>query len=304
MKSLNSQIDTMLNETIYHVEADNSRRIKKLTIRFTKSNQKYSHDHLESLLSSYEKAISEIPRQFLRVEKSARQKYLVPLDEDRQKQLLKVMVSHVEMLVEKMNREYRDIFNNQKRLDEFDNRIKSSLIDGKRRIDKEIRKVSESLEKTLNSSSKVKPEELAKIYNLDESTLIDLKAIEPLQSIHEVFEGLHEDHKAKTAFEGLKEGIIICSKFGTQVEINPTQNKTEAARRLKKRSLVAGTLALKGLIDSVYILTQQLKLPIEKRNNEIVVKTCNRLNEHLKGNDGAEKVLGSLKVFLQMLSIN
>ena len=304
MKSLNSQIDTMFNETIYRVEAENSSRIKKFTIRFTKSNQKHSHDHLESLLGSYEKAIREVPRQFLRIEKSARQKYLVPLDEDRRKQLFKIMTSHVEMLVEKMSREYRDIFKNQKRLDEFDSRVKSFLIDGKRRIDEEIRKVSENLGKALDSSSKIKPGELAKIYSLDESTLIDLKAIEPLQFIHEFFEGLQGDHNAKIAFEGLQEGIIICSKFGTQVEIDPTQNKTEAARRFKKRSLVVGTLALKSLIDSIYILTQQLKLPVKKRNDEITVKTYNRLNESLKEYDGVEKVLENLKAFFQMLSIN
>ena len=81
MRDLDRQIDPMFDEAMYHVEADNTRRIKKLTIRFTKANQKYSPDHLESLLGSYEKAIREIPRRFLRIEITARQKYLVLLDE-------------------------------------------------------------------------------------------------------------------------------------------------------------------------------------------------------------------------------
>ena len=303
MRDLDSQIDTMFNETIYHIEADNTRRIKKFTIRFTKSNQKYSPDHLESLLGSYEKAIREIPRQFLRTEKTARQKYLVPLEEERRHALTKVMTDHVEMLVEKMNRKYRDIFKNQKRLEEFDDRIKDTLITSKQKIDEEIGKFSENLREKLSSSSKIKPEELARIYELDESTLIDLKAIEPLQAIHEVFEGVKEDNVAKNAFEGMREGIVICSKFGTQLGIDPSQNHTEAARRLKKRSIAAGTLVLKDLIDAIYILTQQLKLPGEKRNNEIITKTHSRLNESLNKHDGAEKVIASLQAFFQMLSI-
>jgi len=303
MRNLNSQIDPMFDEAIYHVEADNSRRIKKFTIRFTKANQKYSPEHLEALLGSYEKAIREVPRQFLRIEKTARQKYLVPLDEERRRELLKVMTDHVEMLVEKMNRKYRDIFKSQKRLEEFDSRIKDTLMAGKQRIDDETRKVSESLGEKLSSTSKVKPEELARLYELDESALIDLKAIEPLQAIHEVFECMQGNQNAKIAFEGIREGIVVCSKFGTQVEIDPSQNQTEAARRLKKRSLVAGTLALKDLIDAIHILTQQLKLPAENRNNDIIDKTYDRLKESLNKHDGVEKVMANLSTFFQMLSI-
>ena len=303
MRDLDSQIDPMFDEAMYHVEADNTRRIKKLTIRFTKANQKYSPDHLESLLGSYEKAIREIPRQFLLIEKTARQKYLVPLEEERRHALTKVMTDHVEMLVEKMNRKYRDIFKNQKRLEEFDDRIKDTLITSKQKIDEEVGKFSENLREKLSSSSKIKPEEIARIYELDESTLIDLKAIEPLQAIHEIFEGMKGDNIAKNAFEGMREGIMICSKFGTQFEIDPSQNHTEAARRFKKRSIAAGTLVLKDLIDAIYILTQQLKLPVEKRNSEIITKTHSRINESLKEHDGVEKVIASLQAFFQMLSI-
>ena len=303
MRNLNSQIDPMFDEAIYHIQADNTRRIKKLTIRFTKANQKYSPDHLESLLGSYEKAIREIPRRFLRIEKTARQKYLVPLEEERRQALLKVMIDHLEMLVEKMNREYRDIFKNQKKVEEFDKRIEDTLTISKQKIDEEIIKFSETLGEKLSSSSKVKPDELARVYGLDESTLIDLKAIEPLQNIHEVFEGMKESDAAKTAFEGIRKGIVICSKFGTQFGIDPSQNHTEAARRFKKRSIVAGTLVLKDLIDAVYILTQQLKLPEEKRNKEIIIKIHNRLNESLEGYAGKEKVIASLQEFFKMLSI-
>jgi hypothetical protein len=309
MDTLNGQIDTMFKETIYIIESDNSRRIKKFTIRFTKENQKYSHEHLESLLVSHEKAIREIPRQYLRIEKTARLKYLVPLDEKRRFDLLKIMTDDIEMLIEKMNREYRDIFKNQKREDEFDSRIKNTLIEGKQKINEEIRKTDATLNEKLNSSSKIKPSELAKFYNLDESALIDLKVIEPLQNIHQIFDSMQEDENIKISFEGIQQSIRICSKFGTQIPIDPSQTHTEAARRFRKRSQVAGTLALKDLIDAIHLLTQQFYLSVEKRNSEIIDKTYIRLKESLaekellKESDGVEKIMIHLDAFFQMLSI-
>jgi len=309
MDTLNGQIDTMFKETIYIIESDNSRRIKKFTIRFTKANQKHSHEHLESLLVSHEKAIREIPRQYLRIEKTARLKYLIPLDEKRRFNLLKIMTDDIEMLIEKMNREYRDIFKNQKRVDEFDSRIKNTLIEGKQKISEEIRKTDETLNEKLKSSSKIKPSELAKFYDIDESALIDLQVIEPLQNIHQIFDSMQEDESTKISFEGIQQSIRICSKFGTQIPIDPSQSHTEAARRFRKRSLVAGTLALKDLIDTVHLLTQQLNLSTEKRNSEIIDKTYMRLKESLKEkellkeSDGVEKIMSNLNAFFQKLSI-
>ncbi len=309
MDTLNGQIDTMFKETIYIIESDNSRRIKKFTIRFTKANQKFSHEHLEALLVSHEKAIREIPRKYLRIEKTARLKYLIPLNEKRRFDLLKIMTDDIEMLIEKMNREYRDIFKNQKRVDEFDSRIKNTVIEGKQKINEEIKKTDEILNEKLNSSSKIKPSELAKIYDLDESALIDLKVIEPLQNIHQIFDSMQEDESTKISFEGIQQSIRICSKFGTQIPIDPSQSHTEAARRFRKRSMVVGTLVLKDLIIAIHLLTQQLNLSIEKRNSEIIDKTYIRLKESLKEkelfkeSDGVEKIMINLNAFFKMLSI-
>ena len=61
MRDLDSQIDTMFNETIYHIEADNKRRIKIFTIRFTKSNQKTaSNDQQNSTKKVAEKSTEKV----------------------------------------------------------------------------------------------------------------------------------------------------------------------------------------------------------------------------------------------------
>ena len=60
---------------------------------------------------------------------------------------------------------------------------------------------------------------------------------------------------------------------------------------------------MKDLIDAIHILTQQLKLPAENRNNDIIDKTYDRLKESLNKHDGVEKVMANLSTFFQMLSI-
>ena len=159
------------------------------------------------------------------------------------------------------------------------------------------------LNEKLNSSSKIKPEELAKLFELDESTLIDLKAIEPLQTIHEIFGKMSKGQNGKVVFEGIRQGILLCSKFGTEVQIDPKQVHTVEARRFRKRSLVSGTLVLKDLIDNIYILVQQVNLPVEKRNEDIINKSFIRLKEALNKHEGSEKVIDSLDPFFQMLAI-
>lgn len=303
MKNLNNQIDTIFREKIYHVEADNSRRIKTITIRHTKSNQKYSPEHLEALLGSYEKAIREIPRQFLRVEKSARLKYLVPLDEERQSDIVAVMTTDIEMLIEKMNREYRSIFKDQHRLEEFDERMKDIFTIAKQKVDEETKKTTESLSEKLNAPSKLKPEELAQLFELDESALIDFKAIEPLQKVYEIFDQMSASQNGKDVFNSIRKGIILCSKLGMEVQIDPKHSRTLEARLFKKRSLVSGTLILKDLIDNIYILAQQVGLPVERRNGEIIQKAFVRLKGSLEKQEGSEKVMDVLDPFFKMLSV-
>ena len=83
----------------------------------------------------------------------------------------------------------------------------------------------------------------------------------------------------------------------------PKQSHTVEARRFKKRSLVSGTLALKDLIDNIYILAQQVNLPVQNRNENIIYKSFARLKEALIKHEGSEQVMASLDPFFQMLAI-
>ncbi len=303
MKDLNSQIDSMFREKIYHILGENASRIKKLNIRYTKSNQKYFPEHLEAIFGSFERAIREIPRELLRIEKSSRLKYLAPLEDERRKEILKIMTTDVEMLIEKITREYQQIFKDHHLEEKFDERIKVMLKTAQQKIDEGIDKTVDSINEKLNSSQKIPPEKLSEIYNLDESTLIDLKAIESLQTVHEILGAMPDSKSGGDALEGIRQAVLLCAKFGTRMEVDPKHAHSVEARRFKKINMIAGTLVLKELIYTVYVLAQQINLPVEKRNEDIIEKITARLKESLSPYEGDERVLECLEPFMQMLSI-
>ncbi|KMP11617.1 hypothetical protein UR09_02795 [Candidatus Nitromaritima sp. SCGC AAA799-A02] len=294
----------MFREKLFLLIAENGSRIKKINIRYTKANDKHSAEHLDALYGSYERTIRDILKQFHRTEKSVRMKYQVPMGEARQKDVLKMITTEVELLVEKIKIEYRKIFENQHRGEEFDRRIRATLDTSKRKMEEDIQKLAASLNEKINAEKRIPPGELAKFYDLDESTLIDLKAIEPLQTIHQVFDRLAAEPQAKFAFDGIRESIILCSKLGTQVEIDPRRSHTVEARRLKRNSMVSGTLVLNELIYNIHIMAEQIQLPKDRRNEDIVKKTWARLKESLEGHDGSTQVLEHLIPFFQMFSLS
>ena len=62
-------------------------------------------------------------------------------------------------------------------------------------------------------------------------------------------------------------------------------------------------MALKDLIDNIYILAQQVNLAVESRNEDIINKSFMRLKESLDTHEGSAKVMNSLDPFFQMLAI-
>jgi hypothetical protein len=86
--------------------------------------------------------------------------------------------------------------------------------------------------------------------------------------------------------------------------VDEKQSRTVEARRLKKNSMVAGTLVLQELIYNIQIMVEQLQLPEERRNGSIVCKTWDRLKNLLKGHEGEEQVLNCLTPFFQMFALS
>ena len=60
---------------------------------------------------------------------------------------------------------------------------------------------------------------------------------------------------------------------------------------------------LKDLIDGIHVLAQQVNLPDEYRNQDIISKSFVRLKEVLKKHEGGDKVIDSLNPLLHILAI-
>ena len=81
-----------------------------ISIRYTKNNKKLSLEHLETICSSYEKVVRDIPKQLLKIEKTVRLKYLEPMSEKRRCDIAREMSTEVELLINGMVDEYRDVY--------------------------------------------------------------------------------------------------------------------------------------------------------------------------------------------------
>ena len=304
MEDLSQKIDIMCREKFRRLIAENIVRLGTISIRYTKNNKKLSLEHLETICSSYEKVVRDIPKQLLKIEKTVRLKYLEPMSEKRRCDIAREMSTDVELLINGMVDEYHDTYSKHHKTEEFKQRAQAILVASKNKIEAETVKLAVLLDQETIGSDRMPPAELAKVYGLDESTLVDLNAIRPLQNLHQVFDRLSRDEQAQAAFDGIQKGIVLCSKFGAEVEVDEKQSRTVEARRLRKNSMVAGTLVLQELIYNIQIMVEQLQLPEDRRNESIVCKTWDRLKDLLKGQEGGEQVLSCLTLFFQMFAVH
>jgi len=304
MEALSQKIDVMCREKFRRLIAENIARLGNISIRYTKNNKKLSLEHLETIYNSYEKVVRDIPKQLLKIERTVRLKYLEPMSDKRRCDILRKMSTDVELLINGMDDEYRAVYSKHHKTEEFEQRAQAILAASKKKIEEETVKLAVILDQEIVGSDRIPPAGLAKVYGLDESTLVDLNAIRPLQNLHQVFDRLSSDERARAAFDGIQKSIILCSKFGAGVEVGEKQSRTVEARRLKKNSMVAGTLVLQELIYNIQIMVEQLQLPEERRNGGIVCKTWDRLKDLLKGYEGEEQVLNCLTPFFQMFALH
>ena len=304
MEDLSQKIDIMCREKFRRLIAENIVRLGTISIRYTKNNKKLSLEHLETICSSYEKVVRDIPKQLLKIEKTVRLKYLEPISEKRRCDIAREMSTDVELLINGMVDEYRDVYSKHHKTEEFKQRAQEILVASKKKIEEETVKLGVLLDQETIGSDRMPPAELAKVYGLDESTLVDLNAIRPLQNLHQAFDRLSKDERAQAVFRGIQRSIVLCSKFGAEVEVDEKQSRTVEARRLKKNSMVAGTLVLQELIYNIQIMVEQFQLPEERRNGSIVCKTWDRLKDLLKGQEGEEQVLNCLTPFFQMFALH
>jgi len=301
MDDLDKTLDIMERDKVTSLLQENSVRTKKNNIKFTKQNKKYSQEHLDAQLTSYERLVRNLIKQLLNLEKKVRLKYLIPINDDRELKLMGWWNTEVECAIEDLIKKYRDIHIQRRTVEEFDAKTNEIKTKAKNKIEIQIPQLKKKLAEEIRLSERFDPKELSKIYGLDESVLIDLQLIDPLQNLHESYRKLKNVGFESKLFKGLDDAIIIYIKNIKEVENIVWSGRSADERKEYKMKAAKLNLNLKEIILNLLALVQQVLLSKEKRNIDMVSKVKNKLETLFKVDPDYEEINFRVKPFFEIV---
>ena len=301
MDDLDKTLDIMERDKCVSLLQENSVRTKKNNIKFTKLNKKNSQEHLDAQLISYERLVRNLVKQLINLEKKIRLKYLIPMDEERALKLMGVWNTEVECAVEDLSKKYRDVHVQRKTVEEFDGKLVEMKSKAKIEIESQIPLLREFLLKEIDSSERFDPKELSKIYGLDESVLIDLQVIDPLQKLHESYRKLREVGFEKNIIKGLDDAICIFVKNIKEAESIVWSGRSPDQRKEYKMKAAKLNMNLKEIILNLLALVQQALLTKERRNTDLIIKVKAKLEDLFKIEKEYDQIIFRIKPFFEVV---
>jgi len=301
MDDLDKTLDIMERDKCVSLLQENSVRTKKNNIKFTKLNKKNSQEHLDAQLISYERLVRNLVKQLINLEKKIRLKYLIPMDEERALKLMGVWNTEVECAVEDLSKKYRDVHVQRKTVEEFDGKLVEMKSKAKIEIESQIPLLREFLLKEIDSSDRFDPKELSEIYGLDESVLIDLQVIDPLQKLHESYRKLREVGFEKNIIKGLDDAICIFVKNIKEAESIVWSGRSPDQRKEYKMKAAKLNMNLKEIILNLLALVQQALLTKERRNTDLIIKVKAKLEDLFKIEKEYDQIIFRIKPFFEVV---
>ncbi len=302
MEDLDKTLDIMERDKCTFLLAENAVRLKKNNIKFTKSNLKHSQEHLDAQYISYERLIRTLIRGFVTIERKVRLKYLVPLESSRANKLMANWNTEVELILEDFKKKYRDVHSQRRSVEEFDEKISQTLEAAKISVDTEVANLKDKLGNDIGGSERLQPSELSKMYEVDESVLIDLQVIDPLQNLHILCKKLKDSGCDGVALASLNEIIQMYVKEIKAVESTVWSGRSVDQRKEIKMRAAKLNLNLKEIILCLYDLVKQALLEKERRNEEVILKIRNNLDKIFKSQTDFESYQNKLKPFWGILT--
>ena len=301
MEDLDKTLDIMERDKSVSLLQENSVRVKKNNIKFTKLNKKNSQEHLDLQLVSYERLVRNLIRQLLTMEKKIRLKYLTPMDDERELKLMRVWNTEVECALEDLNIKFRDIHVQRRSVEEFDTKVNLMRTKAKSDIESQVPGLREKLLAEIGSSERFDPKELSRIYGLDEAALIDLQVIDPLQKLHESYRKLIESSCEKQVFQGLDDAIRIFVNNMKDLEGIVWSGKSPDQRKELKMKVVKLNMNLKEIILNLLTLAQQALLPAERRNHDMISKLTGKLEKLFQVESDYDEIILKIKPFFELI---
>ena len=302
MEDLDKTLDIMERDKCTSLLAENSVRLKKNNIKFTKTNMKHSQEHLDAQLVSYERLIRTLIRGLVTIEKKVRLKYLVPLESVRANKLRGSWNTEVEIILEDLNKKYRSVHAQRRSVEVFDEKASQMLKGAKISVDTEVTNLQEKLEVEIGGSERIQPSELSRMYGVDESVLIDLQVIDPLQNLKILCNKLQASGCDEEALTPVDEIIKMYVTEIKSVESTVWSGRSADQRKAIKMHAAKLNLNLKEIVHGLLDLTSQAMLEKEKRNEEVIQKIRNNLDKVFKSETDSEPFQKKLEPFLGILA--
>jgi hypothetical protein len=302
MEDLDKTLDIMERDKCTSLLAENSVRLKKNNIKFTKTNKKHSQEHLDAQVVSYERLIRTLIRGLVTIEKKVRLKYLVPLESVRANKLRGSWNTEVEIILEDLNSKYQSVHAQRRSVEVFDEKVSQMLSGAKISVDTEVTKLQEKLREEIGGSDRIQPSELSRMYGVDESVLIDLQVIDPLQNLKILCSKLQASGFDEDALTPVDEIIKMYVKEIKSVESTVWSGRSADQRKEIKMRAAKLNLNLKEIVHSLLDLTSQAMLEKEKRNEEVIQKIRKNLDKIFKSETDPEPFQNKLEPFWGVLA--
>lgn len=302
MEDLDKTLDIMERDKCISLLAENSIRLKKNNIKFTKANKKHLQEHLDAQYVSYERLIRSLIKGLITIERKVRLKYLVPLESIRANKLMANWNTEVECILEDFNKKYRAVHVQRRSGEEFDKQMSQTLEAAKLSVDTEVANLKEKLENEIGASEKIQPSELSRMYDVDEAVLVDLQVIDPLQNLHILWQKLKDSGCDGDILVALNDVIQMYAKEIKAVESTVWSGRSADKRKESKMRAAKLNLNLKEIVLCLHDLTKQAILDKEKRNDEVIFKIRKNLDRIFKSETNSEPFQNKLEPFWAVLT--
>lgn len=304
MEDLDRKIDTMAREKLYALFEENSVRLGTINIRYTTKNQKLSLERLNDVYGSFERLLRSIPKELLNIEKKVRVKYQIPLVESRRQRLLTEQNNEIDRILSKVVADYRSQYApfGEAEVEAFVARVEKSRASALEQVDRQMEKLTSSLDAELAGPGKIEPRRIHEMYGIDEQTQLHLRIVDTIRSIHTQFDALRAQQIDSRILEKMHESIARVVKIGKKVEASLPPSHMVAARKEWKMKVAREAMDLKQLILCIDALAGQLLLPKGTRNQEVVLKNWGKIEESLQGKEEGSEVMQIIQPFYALLN--
>ncbi len=225
-----------------------------------------------------------MPREMLRVEREVRLKFVSPLTDARVIRLKTMINSEAEILIQKRTDECRLEFEKLGQGDLFDQQVLQTREKLNENLEQQIQKCLDSVNAETGQGHKMDVQDLMKVYNVKESTLHEINIISPLQSINAQLAKVNGDSRLTDILENFQQGFRHLFQDYQKNRINDVA--TMEARKKVKMEVARDTMTVREIVITTQPFLEQLVLPEDRRNSEVVRKSWGKVFEILEGQEG------------------